>query len=712
VEIFEDIKQHPVFRLLFPFVIGIVAAMNFRIAVPDFILLISVFVLLILSVVCYKLSGNLWNINWLFGVVIYLAFFWLGFILTMQHAAKADLQIHEASGKIIGMVEEEPKPKEKSVQIKLKVEAYQVSSDWYSTDGYIQLFLEKTLEAESLKPGDRIIFNPDLKQYQNSGNPAEFDYEKYLWQHLIAYSDYLEGVEWTKTESYQKNNIKRFAQNIRNSLIEIYTKNGLEGDELAVATALTLGNKSSLSDNVRQSYSISGGMHVLAVSGLHVGIVFLVINSLMSFIKKREHLWIKTLIVILLIWFYAFITGLSPSVTRASLMFSLFALGKIMKRNPGFLNIISVSAIISLIINPFAITEIGFQLSYAAVASIVFFYSRIYNLLIISNKLIDKLWSLVAVSVAAQIGTLPLSLYYFNQFSNYFILTNILLIPLVSVAIYSAILLVIFSPIAFLSAFIGSVFSFVIKTMNYGVSFIENLPGSYSEIYIDKFQFLLIILIILLLLLLLEYRRTKLVFPLLLCIILFFSDSLLNNIKQISQRDFVIYNLRNTSVINFIDARDNIIFTGIESNIAKGDDRVFAKYKLQRGLEKEKVVFLEHLKPDYILRNIVSIDNPHIFIKYGLVKFYNLRMAIVGNDLPYPRNPSQKIDVDYIVITGYRGYSAKYIFENFNFKTVIIDSSVADYYADELMEQISSEGFDVFNVKKSGAFIYSNSIEI
>lgn len=712
MEILEDIKQHPVFRLLLPFVIGIVVAMSFRFELHNTVLLILGTFFLFISLVFYKLSGNYYNINWIFGAVIYLACFGFGYMLTIQHSSKANLQIHEASGKILGIVDEEPKPKEKSVQIKLKVEAYQVNSDWYSTDGYIQLYLEKNTEAESLKPGDRIVFNPDLKQYQNSGNPAEFDYEKYLWQHLIAYSDYLEGAEWTKTDSYQKNNLKRLAQNIRNRLIEIFEKNGLEGDELAVATALTLGNKSSLSDSIRQSYSISGGMHVLAVSGLHVGIVFLVINSLLSFIKKKEQLWLKTLMVILLIWFYAFITGLSPSVTRASLMFSLFALGKIMKRNPGFLNIISTSAIISLIINPFAITEIGFQLSYAAVASIVFFYPRIYNLIVVSNKPIDKLWSLIAVSIAAQIGTLPLTLYYFNQFSNYFILTNILLIPLVSVAIYSAILLIVVSPIAFLSGFIGMVFSYVIKFMNYGVSFIENLPGSYSEIYIDKFQFIIIILIILLIVLLFEYKRLKLVFPLLVCAVLFLSYSLLNNVKQINQQDFVVYNVRNTTAINFIDARDNVIITGVESDIAKGDDRVFSKYKLKRGLENEKIVFLENLKPDFILRNILSIDNPHIFIKNGLVKFHDLRLAIVGNDLPYPRNPAQKIDVDYIVVTGYKGFSGKYILDNFNFKTLIIDSSVADYYADELLKQFSSEEYDVFNVKKTGAFVYSNSVEI
>lgn len=711
MEVLEDIKQHPIFRILLPFVLGIVFYFITKPIIHNYVIITTVFSLVFIIVVFHILAGKYWNYQWLYGAFIYLAFFVFGFIISVQQGKTSDIGI-KGEAKILGTVENEPKLKENSVQTRISIEAYETNNEWYATTGFIQLFLEKTDEAAKLKAGDQIIFSPDLQQYENAGNPYEFDYEKYLWQHLISYSDYLTGNEWIKTETYKKFHVKRFAQNIRNSLINIYRENGLEGDELAVATALSLGNKSSLSDNVRQSYSISGGMHVLAVSGLHVGIVFLVINSLLGFLKKKKHLLIKTVLVILLIWFYALITGLSPSVTRASLMFSLFALGKVMKRNPGFLNILSTSALISLIINPFAITEIGFQLSYAAVGSIVFFYPRIYSLITVSNKILDKLWSLVAVSVAAQIGTLPLTIYYFNQFSNYFILTNILLIPLVSIAIYSAILLIVVSPIGFLSVFVGKIFNFIIYLMNTGVSFIESLPWSASTIYIDRFQFVLLIAIILLVVFILEYRKNKLFIPALFCLICFMGNALINKIESINQRDIVVYNIRNTSVINFIDARDNIIVTGVNSNLSDGKNKTFAKYHLRRGLNEEKIVFIEHLNPDYILRNIISINNPHVFLKNGLIGFHNLRLALVGDKLKYPKNPSVKLNVDYVIVTGYKGVSFNELLRSFNFKSVIIDSSVADYYAENITQQLLLAGYNVFNVKESGAFIHSIENEI
>jgi competence protein ComEC len=708
-ELFDDIKQHPIFRILVPFVLGIVIALWIKPVIDNFLVWMSIIVYVLMLFIVFSFTAKQYRINWIFGLFVHLGFFWMGFLLTSQYMGGVNnSSLENAEGELVGVVVSEPEIKEKTIKVKVDIEAYRIKNNWYGTQANMLLYLEKNQDATQLKLGDKIVFSPELTQYQNSGNPEEFDYEKYMWHQLIAYSDYINSTEWMKIGQSRTNRFAIYASKIRNGLVNIYRKSGLCGDELAVASALTLGTKSNLSDSVRQSYSISGGMHVLAVSGLHVGIVFLVINSLLAFFKKRKFLIIKTVLIVCTIWFFAFITGFSPSVTRAALMFSFFAFSKLMKKNPGFLNILSASALISLIINPFAITEIGFQLSYAAVGAIVFFHPYIYGLIYIKNRQLDKVWSLIAVSLAAQIGTAPFGLFYFNQFSNYFLLTNLLLIPLVSIAIYLAMLLIIVSPIAVLSKAVGFVFSFVIKIMNGGVSFIEQLPLSSSEIYINLFQFIVLLSVVVLLMLFLEYRKSNLFLWSLTCVALFLGSSLLNKFQQSNQRNVVVYNIKNTAAINLIDGTDNLLISNLESNLVEDNSQVFKKFWLSRGLDEEKRLYMEQMTSENILQNIIRVDNPHIFVKNGFIGFYNIRIAIVGEDILLPVASSIKIPVDVLIVTGARGKNADFIKQHFTFKYLVIDSSVATNIANSIEEKLSFADGKIYNVQNLGAFLLSD----
>ena len=641
------------------------------------------------------------------GVLFNIAFLYIGFLLTTQRLETSQIQLNKDAGELIGLVDSEPVINDKSVKLKVSLEAYRLHSDWYESSGNIILYLERDQNSEILIPGDRIIFSPDLEQYKNAGNPEEFDYQKYLWHHFIQYTDYVKSNEWSLVYQAKDQHLLRISTGIRNRLISIYKKNGLTGDELAVASALTLGNKLSLSDKIRKSYSVSGGMHVLAVSGLHVGIVFFVISSLLFFIRSRKYLWIKTILIVLFIWFYAFITGFSPSVTRATLMFSLFAFGKLMKQNPGFLNILSASALINLVINPLAITEIGFQLSYAAVASIVFFYPRIYSLVYVENKYLDKIWSLIVVSIAAQLGTMPITIFYFHQFSNYFLLTNLLLIPLVSIAIYLAIALLLIASIPFLAHIVGFAFKFTIQIMNKGISLIENLPFSSSVAYISEFQFVILLVFVFSIVMFLEYKRNQWLFTSLTVLLLFFINTLIVGIKHDKQVNFLVYNVRNTSAINFIDGRDNLLVTSLNNKSENQHKYACENYWLKKGLSKEKILYIEDMQAQNLLQTITSIDNPHIFSKFGFIGFYKLKVAIANRNIYLPQNPLNPISVDYLIVSGYYGMSAERIINLFICNKVIIDSSVSKSIAKEISTKLQAEGYSVYNVHESGAFLLS-----
>ena len=260
---------------------------------------------------------------------------------------------------------------------------------------------------------------------------------------------------------------------------EKYQANGLQGEELAIASALTLGDKSMLDKELKRSYSATGASHVLAVSGLHVGIIYLVIIALLQQLFRGNRFKpIRVILALTGLWSYAFVAGLSASVVRASVMFSLVSIGEMMRRKSPSLNIVFASAFLMLLYEPRYLNDVGFQLSYAAVFAILLLHERIYKSLKISNFILDKAWSLTSVSIAAQLGTMPIMLYHFHQFSNCFWLSGLIVIPAATLLIYGCSLLLMATSFPVISNVIGSLLSGLIKGMNSSIRWLEGLPHS------------------------------------------------------------------------------------------------------------------------------------------------------------------------------------------------------------------------------------------
>jgi competence protein ComEC len=277
-------------------------------------------------------------------------------------------------------------------------------------------------------------------------------------------------------------------------LLDIFRRFGIAGDEFAVLAALTVGYTDALQPDLRASYSATGAMHILSVSGLHVGIVYVVIAFLLGFLDKSVRKKIlKAVLIVSFLWIYAFITGLSPSVVRSTLMFTFVAVGAALERKTHIYNTVFMSAFFMLLVNPDFLFDVGFQLSYAAVLSIVFFQRPFSNLLPVNNKLLRWLRDLLTVSVAAQLGTMPFTLYYFHQFPNYFLLTNLVAIPLSTIVIYLAMLLLLVSFVPYLSVGVAFLLKGSLWLLNYLIVWIENLPHALTMISFDFNQQVLII---------------------------------------------------------------------------------------------------------------------------------------------------------------------------------------------------------------------------
>ena len=333
------------------------------------------------------------------------------------------------------------------------------------------------VSSKVFSEGSVVLLEPELRPIKNKNNPGEFDAEKYwkvkginkisfLSDENVSELGFIESFSgfWTKSREY---------------LINIL-KEKISEENQGLVVALTLGDKSKLSIEKRNHFANAGAMHVLAVSGMHVGILLGFLQWIFFLIKPFRKRNLYLYFALILIWAFAFLTGMSASVSRAVAMFSILAIGQLMGKKFFGLQAIFSSALILLIINPLLLFDIGFQLSYLAVLGIAFFYQPIINLVHFRYKIFNYFWKGTAIGIAAQIGTLPLTLYYFNQFPNYFFLTNIGLLILASVALISVVILFLFHAVPYLSDFLGDAVNIIYDTLNNFIKWINSLPGEVS----------------------------------------------------------------------------------------------------------------------------------------------------------------------------------------------------------------------------------------
>ena len=285
-------------------------------------------------------------------------------------------------GSAFARVYEPPTEKENSVKVLLDMRGFKVMA-----------YFEKSEESLHLSYGDLLAFWTPLEEITPPMNPEEFDYRQYLNRRGVTGRVYLKQGDWLNTDLTETNPIYVFAYRFRDSLLQALKRCGITDDEFGVGAAILLGYDESLPAQIRQNYVAVGSMHILCVSGMHVGIIYLLASFVLNLLGKgKKSALARRLILLALIWFYALLTGLSPSIMRSTLMITFVLFGEIIHRKGFALNSIAASAFILLLIDPNNLFAIGFQLSYVAVVGIVLLQKPIYNLIYVKNKLLDKLF--------------------------------------------------------------------------------------------------------------------------------------------------------------------------------------------------------------------------------------------------------------------------------------------------------------------------------
>lgn len=653
---------------------------------PLFFLLLGMVLVLVVLSRALKPYRHRWIVGvWMLLTLVYLGWFRQGMVHDSDGAVPIGRQ-----GLFLARVLEPPVEKERSVKVMLALRGGRTDNGDQALSGRVMAYFEKSAPALALRYGDLIAFSGTMESVPPPLNPEEFDYRTYLRRQGVSGRVYLKGGRWCSLGLQEGNPLWRLSYRCRERLLEALQRCGVTEEAFGVAAALLLGYDESLPVQLRQRYVAAGAMHVLCVSGMHVGVVYLLASALLGLLGKGKRMFrMRKRILLGLVWCYALLTGLSPSVLRATMMISFLLLGSLLRRKGNTLNSIAASAFVLLVIRPDNLFSIGFQLSYAAVLGIVLLQRKIYLLLYIENKWLDKVWEITAVSLAAQFSTLPLTLYHFHQFTPYFWLSNLFLTPLSFAAILSGMGLLAVSWVPWLGSAVGKGVWACMTLMNTLVSWVEGLPFSLVRgLYINKVQLVLALLLLTLTVLFIHLKRKRMLMEgLVVAVGLAFS--LVYHRYTVSVQDTVtLYSLRKHTCLDLSQGTDHLMLCdeGLLKEPGVIDYSLRGHWARQHGSMNP---------PCYTLRE--NVEGPFVRKRGNLLSFSGM---LLGFWEPPPGRgaPDTPLLVDGLLVRDRQRPDLAWVLQCYRPALLLIDGSVPSYMAEEWMRQARERGIPYYNI--------------
>lgn len=627
--------------------------------------------------------------NIFFGVFVYLCFFLLGYFDYQLHLPKyRKTDYSHVLGKTIqkGNVVDFIQLKIKEV---LKPDTYyrkyiaQVNAlNGENTSGKLLVSIKKDSLLSFITIDDVLLVSASISEFPLPLNPHQFNYAKYMQtlgvyhQIRVTNSEIINQLRGSKT-------FRGRAELIRIYIINKLKKTPIKTNVLSIIQALILGQRNDIDKQIYRDYAAAGAIHILAVSGLHVGILYFILLFLFSPLKRiLFSKLILSILMVLCLWVFAFITGLSPSVVRAVTMFSFFALAKNINRPTNTINTLFLSFFILLIINPFWLFQVGFQLSYLAVFFILWLQPKLYKLYIPKIKIIDKIWSVFTVTIAAQLGIFPLSLYYFHQFPGLFFVTNIVVLPFLGVLLGGGFLIVLLAVINKLPDELAIVYNFLIEKLN---SFIRWIAGQDSFLFQDIYfsselvmsSYLLLIALVLLWKKL-NYQRMALVlssFAILIGILIW-------DKYKFTANQLIIFHKNRQSIIGYKQA-ENLLLFGSDSTFNNNRDgyrNVFPikGYRVAQNIENYSEAKLPKIF-SYNNKNILIIDSLCVFPKF--------------------------IEIDIVLLTFSPKINLERLIDSLDPKIIIADGTNYNSYVSRWQKTCKIKKLPFYHTGSRGAFI-------
>lgn len=467
-------------------------------------------------------------------------------------------------------------------------------------------------EFDSLQIDQTFLVVSSLLKIQRPKNINQFNYKEYLKKNGIFHQFYLTKEKVTKIEN-ASNSVYGLAAKFRKKVIKSLQKNGFKKDELAIINALLLGQRQEMSKDLVQDYQKAGAVHILAVSGLHISVILAILIFLFKPLERfKKGKLISTILILIGLWAFAFIAGLSPSVVRAVTMFSAITIGLFLKKKTETIHSVFISMFVLLLIYPYYVFTVGFQLSYLAVISILVFYPFLSKFYMPKNKIVRGIWQIILVSFSAQIGVLPLSLYYFHQFPSLFFISSIVIIPFLGLLLGFGILVIALSLLHILPNWLANFYQLILEKMNAFIHFIANQEDFLITNISFSFYKMMASYVVLLMVIFFIYKQNRKNLIALICSILLIQGVFIFEKYQTqTTNELVVFNQYKNTIIAYKKGK-NVNFYTSDSSITV-EHSVIKNYLLSTSKSEVKInQYLPNIFP-LTKKNLLIIDSLGIY---------------------------------------------------------------------------------------------------
>ncbi|MEI7828379.1 MAG: ComEC/Rec2 family competence protein [Prolixibacteraceae bacterium] len=503
-----------------------------------------------------------------------------------------------------------------------KAKTFQVVCQLIDSDLKILTYLPKSPAVKSAQPGDILCLTGFPELIENDGNPFEFDYRKYLNNKGIGYRIFLKESQFFFLVGQHQMNINRHALILREKLIDILYKSGMKRENVPLVSSISFGAREDVDKETVRSFTNTGVIHVLAVSGMNVGLIFVILDFLLRFLKRgRIGFLCHTLIILFSIWSYALITGMSASILRAAVMLTFVVVGNALQQKANIFNSLAVSAFFLVAWDPVIIYDVGFQLSYVAVLSIVVIQPILYKQLYFKSWIVDQTWLILSVTCSAQVGTLPFTLHYFHQFPVYFWLANLIVIPLVTLILYLSFLVLFLTFISgFLTSLSALVLDWSVRLVLLTVNLVEKLPMAVLKgLYPSSVQLMLVFSIFLFFYMFFKTRKILHVKVICTLAIVLFITTVISSYSMSTKAEIVFFNVPGTRAMALTRGRKTIV---VYDKCENGESKL--NYYLKPYLGSNEIIETEYYKFSDSLR----IMNASFSIRGNYILFNGVKLFV------------------------------------------------------------------------------------
>ena len=687
-------KQIPFLRLLIPLVAGILLQWYFHFPVPSLVSLILISLLLLAASSRFNLLFR-YRYRLVEGALVAILICTLAMFLVHRHQQPYRSNWY---GNVLGqgsrlllVVDEVPVRKTNSYKAVAKVKAVVKDSSVILSSGKILLYFPLSDSLIIPGYGQCIITNSPVQPIQNSGNPGAFDYQRYAAFQGIFHQIFMKQGSWVPVEWEPYMDLQHYVLQMKEFTLQALRK-FISKDKkiLGIAEALLIGYKDDLDKELVQAYSNTGVVHIIAISGLHLGLIYIALLWLFEKIRfLRKMPLLNAVLIISCLWLFSLLTGASASVLRSAVMFTCIVAGKAFNKQASVFNSLAASAFILLCYNPWFLWDVGFQLSYLAVLGILLVQQPLYRLLFIPNKWLQYIWQMLSVTIAAQLMAFPICLFYFHQFPNLFFISNLLAVPLSTIILFAEILLLILCPLPFLANYAGVICSYLLSWMNAMIVWMNALPFSVTDfIYADVFTTIILYFFIFLLLAGWLLQKKQYFYSAVFMAWLFTAIHVYYELRVIHRKEMIVYQVPKFRAIDFVSGQRYFFI---------GDDTLRQQQQLPNF----------HLKPARIYRKASREWAPfNGWQQQGMyINFYGKKIVLINHAVQYKYQPDHFF-ADVMILSNNAAVDIGHLNNIFHPAIIVMDASNSLWKIAEWKKACDALHLPCFSVPDQGAFRY------